>query len=142
VGPFGGWQPETTRRELDVGSLVLIVEDNVMARHALNTLIRRAGHATITAATVREALERLGAGPSHVVLDMNLPDGLGTTVLRRIRAGRLPMKVAVLSACVDRAVMSEAASLLPDAVFAKPINIDVLLNWLVASRGEPQVTPA
>ena len=112
--------------------LVLIVEDNLVTRNALNTLIGRQGHATITAATVREGLDRLGSSPSHVGLDMDLPDGLGMTILQRVRAEHLPMKVAFLGGRVDRAVMSEAALLLPGTMFPKPTDVDALLNWIAA----------
>jgi CheY-like chemotaxis protein len=91
------------------------------------------GHDPITAATVNEALASLeGAGaPSHLLLDMNLPDGFGTTVLRRIRTAKLPIKVAVLSGSLDNRLIDEARSLEPDALFTKPPNWDKVLDWIV-----------
>ena len=112
--------------------LVLIVEDDPSFRAGLAALVGMHGHATATAGTIAEALDRLASNPTHLLLDMNLPDGVGTTVLRRVRDERLPIKVAVVSGSGDDALMAEARSLRPDALFRKPPDWDALVNWLAA----------
>ena len=88
------------------------------------------GHEPVTAASVKEAMASLEVGPSHLLLDMNLPDGLGTAVLRHVRHARLPIRVAVLSGSLDSSLIDEAKALDPDAVFTKPPDWDAVLDWI------------
>jgi len=111
---------------------VLVVDDDHIVRNGLAMLVKMNGHEAITAATVTEGLDKLDCGPTHVLLDMNLPDGLGTMLLRRIRIKKLPIKVAVLSGSLNAELIAEAEALQPDAVFTKPAVWDALLDWLAA----------
>src|SRR4051812_6206454 len=95
--PFAGERTSMKHR-------VLIIEDNEMLRTGLSKLVQMHGHETITAGTIGQGLQHLSSGPSHLLLDMNLPDGRGTTVLGRIRSEKLPIKVAVISGSVDAAL--------------------------------------
>jgi DNA-binding response OmpR family regulator len=96
-------------------------------------LLALAGHDASMAGSVKEGLELLDAGnPSRVLLDMDLPDGSGTAVLRHIRQYRLPVKVAVLSATTDPSILCEARALAPDAMFTKPAEWDKVLEWIAA----------
>ncbi len=97
----------------------------------LARLVAMNGHEVITAATLSEGMDRLGAAPSHLVTDLNLPDGLGTTLLRHVRAGQMPVKVAVLSGADDAALMgrSEVAAP-PKSLFRKPPDWDAVLRWI------------
>ena len=110
--------------------VVLVIEDDPMVRKGMAMLIGTYGHAVLTAGTVAEGLQRLAEGPTHALLDMNLPDGFGTTILRHVRAERLPVRVAVLSGSGDAALMAEARSLGPDAVFRKPADLDAVMAWI------------
>ena len=112
--------------------LVLIVEDDPSFRAGLAALVGMHGHATLPVGTVAEALDGLASGPTHLLLDMNLPDGVGTTVLRHVREAHLPVKVAVLSGSGDDALMAEARALRPDALFRKPPDWDALVSWIAA----------
>ena len=112
--------------------LVLVVEDDLMLRTGLTALIGSDGHPVVGAATVAEGMERLKVDPSHLLLDMNLSDGVGTTILRHVREHRLPVKVAVLSGSGDDVLMSDMQSLRPDAIFRKPPDWDAAMAWITA----------
>ena len=100
-------------------------------RVGMMALLRLGRHAAVAAATVAEAAERLDAAtPTHLLLDLNLPDGPGTEVLRRIRAQALPVRVALLTGATDTSLIEEARALGVDAVFIKPPDWDKLLDWL------------
>src|SRR5688500_13240541 len=100
---------------------VLVVEDDDAIRHGMMLLLRMQGHSAVAAANVAEAAAQLDAAtPSHLLLDLNLPDGSGTAVLRRIRAERLPTRVALVTGAIDTALVEEARALGVDAVFIKP----------------------
>ena len=111
-------------------SSVLIVDDDRSIRSGLALLVEAHGHVPTTAATVQEGLEKLGANPTHLLLDLNLPDGTGTAVLRHVRAADLPVRVAVVSGSGDPRLMAEVDALRPDAVFPKPPDLDALVEWI------------
>ena len=111
-------------------SAVLIIDDDRSIRSGLAFLAEAHGHTPATAATVGEGLEKLGANPTHLLLDLNLPDGTGTAVLRHVRAANLPVRVAVVSGSGDAELMAEVDALRPDAVFPKPPDLDALIDWI------------
>jgi DNA-binding NarL/FixJ family response regulator len=55
-----------------------------------------------------------------VLLDLNLPDGLGTAVLAQIRGEHLSVKVAVISGTSDDALLSEVERLGADGARTTP----------------------
>ena len=112
---------------------ILIVDDDRSLRTGLATLVETEGHEAVTAATVTEGMDKFASEPSHLILDMNLPDGVGTTILRHVRTNDLPIKVAVLSGATDAALLGEVADLRPDATFTKPPDWDALLGWVTAA---------
>jgi DNA-binding response OmpR family regulator len=66
---------------------VLVVEDEVDLARALVRGLRRDGYAVDAAHTATEAFDKLAVTPYDIVcLDLNLPDGDGLDVCRRIRA--------------------------------------------------------
>ena len=115
------------------GTHVLIVEDDACSRHALQALLRRSGYNTKSAATVSEALSKLQDGPRCLILDLNLPDGSGTDLLQRIRAAKLPIKVAVTTGTSDPMLLDAMGKFVPDAVFHKPVNLNEVMHWLDAA---------
>ena len=113
--------------------LVLVVEDDPQIRKGLVTLLRSDGHSAVAAATVAEATDQLNtATPTHLLLDLNLPDGPGTQVLRHVRGGAMPVRVALVTGGCDAELAAEAQALGVEAVFVKPADWDKLLNWVAA----------
>jgi DNA-binding response OmpR family regulator len=110
----------------------LIVEDDPWLLGGMVALIKTLGQEPDTAATVAEALAKLNSKPSHVLLDLKLPDGLGTEVLERIRAEQMPIRVAVISGTQDAALLWAVERLGADVVFIKPPDWDTVVNWLTA----------
>jgi DNA-binding response OmpR family regulator len=65
---------------------VLVVEDETSIASFVAAYLRNAGYAVTTAATAQAALVHLAAeSPALVILDLNLPDGDGVELCRRIR---------------------------------------------------------
>ncbi|HEX8521915.1 MAG TPA: response regulator [Tepidisphaeraceae bacterium] len=113
---------------------VLIVEDDAPIRRGVLALLTMRGHAAVAAESVAQAGALLDAAtPSHLLLDLNLPDGPGTEVLRRIRTQSLPVQVALMTGGSDEALMTQARELGVDAVFVKPPDWDKLLDWVAKS---------
>ena len=112
----------------------LLVEDDPDTCEALTRILRRRGYEVDCANSVHEAFDKLGNRPSCIVLDLMLPDGNGIDLLRRVREGHLPIRVAIATGAADTALMSDAILLKPDAFFTKPIDATELVSWLAAQR--------
>lgn len=114
-----------------MASTVLVVEDEAAIRNGLMALLQISGHRVTAVATVAEALSHLdGSAPTHLLLDLNLPDAPGTDVLRHIRSLALPVHVALLTGASDDSLFAEARALTVEAVFIKPPDWDELLEWV------------
>jgi DNA-binding response OmpR family regulator len=118
------------------GHRVLIVEDHPSTREALVRIFAAKGWDVCTAATLEEGLECLDPPPDCVVLDLNLPDGAGETILHRIREDGLPTRVvAVTTGVSDPARWDKVAQHRPNVLILKPIDPEVLCRLCEAEVG-------
>ena len=94
----------------------------------MTQILKRQGYTVSEAGTVAEAVELLARRPDWVLLDLMLPDGCGTEVLRRAReAGGC--RVCVVTGCgPDR--IGAARALGPEALLCKPLDVGRLLRLL------------
>ena len=102
---------------------MLVVEDDATTSDLLGYIFSHMGWEVTQAATVADALDRLDPPPEVLILDLSLPDGDGIEVLRRVREGHLPTRVAVTTGH-DLTSLGSLADLHPDAVLQKPIEIN------------------
>ncbi len=66
---------------------ILIIDDTEINRYAFSRLLVKAGYLTIEATTLNAGMELLETTPvSLVILDVNLPDGMGFDMCVRIKA--------------------------------------------------------
>jgi len=103
---------------------VLVVDDFASVRFFHQTLLKKAGYATVAAADGAEALAVLEKQPVDlVVLDLLMPKVSGTDFLERIRSGgrfaQLPVLVITSEAARDAA--KQVAQLPGVRLMAKPI---------------------
>jgi CheY-like chemotaxis protein len=102
---------------------VLVVDDDPATGHMLCRLLRSRGVPHVThVTTVAEALGRLAPPPDWLILDLDLPDGLGLEVLDALRVGGLPTRVVVSSATEDPALLAAVAVRRPDVIIPKPLD--------------------
>jgi len=104
---------------------ILIVEDHEPTRDILRLIFRRKGWQTFVAGTVAEGLAVLGMvpPPTGLLLDLDLPDGRGEAVLRKVREDHLPIRVAVCTGMGDPSRWSKVQGLGPEALLQKPIDL-------------------
>src|SRR3954470_17956989 len=84
--------------------------------------VQRSPGIAVEAATVAEGLAQLDPPPDCIVLDLELPDGPGEAILRKVRMERLPIRVFVSSGMRDSARLSEVGAMRPDAFLQKPLD--------------------
>jgi two-component system response regulator AtoC len=124
---------------------ILVVDDEKMIRWSLGEALRGWGYEPIEAETVNAALAAFDAEPpSAVLLDINLPDGSGLDVLRKIRHRQPDAVVIMITANV---LVDETIAALRGGAYdfiGKPINLEELhvaiRNGIEASRLRKEVT--
>ncbi|HEX8203502.1 MAG TPA: response regulator [Isosphaeraceae bacterium] len=108
---------------------MLLVEDDRTTCELLRAIFGHLGWQVAVASTVAEGLRLLDPPPDLLVLDLTLPDGDGTDILRQVRTAHLPTRVAVTTGH-DPSLLPAVASLRPDALLQKPIEVaDVCRAW-------------
>ena len=125
------------------GARVLVVDDERQILRALQTSLRGAGYEVETAETAEHALAAAAMRPPEaVILDLVLPDGTGTEVVRELRTWS-SAPVIVLSAVGDEHEKVAALDAGADDYVTKPVGIDELIARLravlrrVVPSGEP-----
>jgi CheY-like chemotaxis protein len=115
---------------------ILVVDDDPDIRQLVAELLRLSGYVSTTAASGGEALSRMAVGaiPSLVLLDVQMPELDGWDTLRAIRAdpvlGRVPVVLCtVKAAAVDLAL---GWSLGCDGYVVKPFAIADLVSEVEA----------
>ena len=128
------------------GARILVVDDERQILRALQTSLRGAGYEVETAETAERALAAAAMRPPEaVILDLVLPDGTGTEVVRELRTWS-SAPVIVLSAVGDEREKVAALDAGADDYVTKPVGIDELIARLravlrrAAPDGEPVLT--
>jgi two-component system nitrate/nitrite response regulator NarL len=113
---------------------VLLVDDHPMIGAALDMLLRETDYRLIgRARTVAEAGKQLPSlKPDLVLLDVNLPDGSGLDVLRRLARARHKPAVVLITAGMDEAQLLDAAELAPQGMVLKTSDPSLLLECMDA----------
>ncbi len=143
-----GHEPGCRYREAHIFSLavtstrrILVVEDDGSARSALVDLLTEEGFDVSQAGTGAEALAALDPGPALAVVDYQLPDIDGATLIRTIRA-RVPGCACIMvTGSADLLIDSEGDAHFSDrsneaeqagavGYLPKPVDFDALLRML------------
>src|SRR6476620_781858 len=118
---------------------ILVVDDEKMIRWSLGEALRGWGFMPAEAATAAEAVAAFEAeSPAAVLLDINLPDGSGLDVLRKLRQREPDAVIIMITANV---LIDETIAALRGGAYdfiGKPINLEELhvaiRNGIEASR--------
>ena len=122
---------------------ILVVDDERQILRALQTSLRGAGYEVETAETAETALAAAAMRPPDaLIVDLVLPDGTGTDVVRELRTWS-SAPVIVLSAVGDEREKVAALDAGADDYVTKPVGIDELIARLRAAlrRATPSAEP-
>jgi two-component system chemotaxis response regulator CheY len=109
----------------------LLVEDDAATRLALQRILARQGWEVVATHAMTDAIPRLAEGFDAAILDLMLPDGDGTELLRAVRRSSMPTRVVVTTGTDDPERLRAVRALSPDALLFKPVDladIDAALN--------------
>jgi two-component system cell cycle response regulator DivK len=124
-------------------STILIIEDNAKNMKLVRDLLQHEGHRTLEAETGEAGLATaLRERPDLVLMDIQLPDIDGTTVLARIREDETLDAMPVLA--VSASVMPDQQQRIVrsgfDGFIAKPISIKPFLAAVRRALSEGRAT--
>ena len=106
---------------------ILVVDDSEPVREICGRMLGRLGHEMIAAADASEALTVYDiAQPDAVLLDVGLPDRSGLDVLVDLRDANPDVRVAMLTAERERAVVLRALELGVRDYLVKPFALERL----------------
>lgn len=111
---------------------VLLADDHPMIASALEMLLRGTDyHLVGRARTGKEALAQIDQlKPDLVLLDVNMPDGSGIDVLRRLRKAGEERPIILLTAGLDDPQLIAADDLEPDGIVLKTSDPALLLECM------------
>ena len=100
---------------------ILIVEDDVTQNNVLAGFLQKEGLITSQAYTIKQAKELFNSEIQLIVLDLNLPDGVGFDFLQEIRT-HSNVPVIVLTALGDELTQLNVFDLKADEYVEKPVS--------------------
>jgi two-component system, NtrC family, response regulator AtoC len=114
---------------------ILVVDDEKNARENIASFLRKKNYEVLEAGTVKEAKKTISAGSADIVLlDVQLPDGLGTSLLEEgAGANRPPMIIFTAHGDIEMAV--EAMKKGAHDFLQKPIKFE-RLEQLIQRAGK------
>jgi DNA-binding NarL/FixJ family response regulator len=113
---------------------ILIVDDHALIRDALQGLLKKLkrGAAVLEASNSRQAIDMVADNPDVglVLLDLNLPDRDGFSVLAELRERHPAIAIVMLSAIQERATVMKALELGAVGYIPKSARREVMMSAL------------
>jgi CheY-like chemotaxis protein len=108
---------------------VLVVDDEVNLRFAIERGLRKAGHHADSASTVRQAIERLRSQPyDTVVTDLRMPGGDGLELIQWLGSYSPSTKILVISAYITPEFRKEYGNQATIGILEKPVELAKLIE--------------
>lgn len=105
--------------------LILIVEDEALLARNIKTYLERRGYDVVVADTIRVAAAKYDEQhPDAVLIDQNLPDGVGMELIRKIRTSDRVTRLVMMTAHGKIEMAVEAMKSGADDYLVKPVALD------------------
>ncbi len=121
---------------------ILLVEDDFMNMRLAQHILEVEGYTVLKAATAQEALEQIESTlPDLVLMDAQLPDMDGMTVVRILRENAITRDITILAltACAMKGDRERMLHMGCDGHISKPIDVQEFVNTvrrLLSSKTE------
>jgi DNA-binding NarL/FixJ family response regulator len=111
-----------------------LVDDHAAIRDGLSVLLERRGFKVLgSAGTAAEAVDAVSdVQPEVVVVDLDLPDEDGASLVRRLRSQHPHLKVVIYTGMEDSQALADALNTGADGQVAKVAGLDELVTALRA----------
>lgn len=120
---------ETSRASALSAIRVLVVDDEVNLRFAIERVLRRSGHLADSASTVRQAIERLRSQPyDTVVTDLRMPGGDGLELIQWLGSYSPSTKILVISAYITPEFRKTYGNQASIGILEKPVELSKLIE--------------
>ncbi len=108
---------------------MLVVDDEVNLRFAIERGLRKSGHHADSASTVRQAIERLRSQPyDTVVTDLRMPGGDGLELIQWLGSYSPSTKILVMSAYITAEFRAEYEASPTIGIIEKPVELAKLIE--------------
>ena len=115
--------------------VLLIVDDDAAVLRSLAFMAGTRGYEVISCASAAEAMARLDASISCLILDQNLPDVQGVQLLQQIRAAGIEAPALLMTTDPPSALRNQAAAA-GVAIVEKPLLDESLFQQVGRLLGE------
>jgi twitching motility two-component system response regulator PilH len=110
---------------------VIIADDSMLQRFEIGKVAKELGFEVIEAVNGRQCLERLRESlPDALLLDLNMPDVDGNTVLEQLRNRAPNLPVAVITADIQDTTRERVMALGANILLNKPLQKSALRAFL------------
>jgi len=124
------------------GITILVVDDDLSVRRALERLLRSAGYRVVTFGSAHELLEHTDTGHADcLVLDVRMPGQSGLDVQQTLADAGRRIPIVFISGDGDAPMAVEARNRGAAEFLAKPVDADMLLAAVaeaIARSGQGQ----
>ncbi len=124
------------------GHKVLIVDDEPIMRESLRDWLKDAGYQVAAAEDGGQALQMIGEQDFKMaILDLRLPDGEGTELLRQLGERKPDLKSIIITAYPSAETIEKATRLGASDYLVKPFDLDELDRSMQRVFGEEHLEP-
>jgi two-component system cell cycle response regulator DivK len=112
---------------------ILLVEDDFINMRLAQHVLEAEGYTVITATTAQEALDKVESNlPDLILMDVQLPDMNGMTVVRILRDNAITRATTILAltACAMKGDRERILQMGCDGYISKPINVHNFINTI------------
>ncbi len=110
---------------------ILVVEDDKVSKKLIDSILTKNGFETLLADSVKAAVDHINSGEkiSLIILDLDLPDKDGFSLLTYLKSQKLirKMPVIICSSAEDKNSVMQSISLGAVGYLKKPIKSEILL---------------
>lgn len=111
---------------------ILIVEDEKVSEKLVDSILTKCGYDALSARSVQEAIDIIKSGEkiSLIILDINLPDEKGFSLLAFLKSKKLNLKIPVImcSSVEDKDSVMQSISMGAVGYLKKPVKSEILLS--------------